>query len=508
MQLPPLQSSPAIRPEPAHALSLKPCRQRFLAADGRSFSFPTDGTPFWIGSDPDTCKVVWTGPQVQPQHTEARWRDGQLWVRDNQTGCSLVDGRKISHKEWTPMRDGGHLQMGNLEDPALSLGFLGEKDGFESPPSDAPLQITFFGDGSAPDIGRHVRGQPARFERMIQKSGAPVRVNALVATGSSLARAVHIATPWAMGAVAASGLVAAALGGAPMLVLGGLLTAGGALGAFLSWPTSREHLEDSPHSSSPASSSSWSHVRHEVVGRGPSPALFSRAWQGSLSNWPGSRQVVYMSGHGYQESAAGLAFERLARELQGAEAIVLDACNGGQLEALSRLSGSARVAVVSEHTVRGFGFPLEAMFGQSQFPSDPREFGLALVRSAARGRPAASLAGVDLQSLQKTLLPSLDRLGRSLSRLSQSGQKDLLKSCLQEAETTDADPPGSKLDLGSFLARLQHHGIGTRCPELERCTKALNQTVLAMLGHGTLSFDRQAPPPMPEGWRDFLRGHS
>lgn len=499
-----------------HSLSLQPERQRLLTPDGGSLRFPTDGSVFTIGQDAD-CQVRWEG---QPKQAEGQWKEGQLWVRDLHTGTTLIDGRKASSDEWTPLRDGGSLQFGTINSPALSLGVLGSavSDTFQT--SEQPLLVTYFGDASVPDIARHVKGQPARFEKMLEKTQAPVEVSALSAAGGVASDAVHTALPVAMGAMGVAGLVTAgtacvqALQGGPLsiplLVLGGLLTVAGGFGAKVGAESAGQHLQALKQkvAQSDEVAPTWKHVSHQVVENGPRASQFEQLWQNNLSQWPNSRHVVYISGHGLQQSAAGLSFDALAHTVQGAEAIVLDVCNGGQLESLSKLTGSARVAVVSEHTVRGFGFPLESMFGQSSFPTDPREFGTSLVRSAARGRPAKSLVAVDLQALQKQLLPSLDRLGRSLTRLSQGGQQETLRRCLDQSETTDADDFQSVVDLGSFLAQLQREPrLVASCPELKRTSEAFNQTVLAMMGHGTLSFDRRPATHLPEGWRQFLKDH-
>ena len=517
MQVRPNQGTlPSSQPrQGGHSLSLDPSRLRFLTPDGGSARFPVDGSIFTIGSDPE-CGLRWEGPRVQPVHAQARWQEGKLWVRDGGSGTTLVDGVKVSAQEWTPMRDGGHLQLGTIADPSLSLAMVStDSDSFQS--SQQPLLVTFFGDASEPDISRHVRGQPARFETMIEKTRAPVQVSGVVAEGSKTSDAVHTIMPFAMGATAAAGAFTAASAclqagpvNVPLLVFGGLMAAVGGLGARLSWQDSREHAAALGQKRAPAQDSvpPWKHVSQQVIRRGPSASDFKKLWQGNLRDWPNSRQVVYISGHGLQQSAASLSYESLAETVHGAEALVLDVCNGGQLESLSRLTGSARVAVVSEHTVRGFGFPLESMFGQASFPSEPRAFGATLLRAAAKGRPAKSLVAVDLQALEKQLLPSLDRLGRNLSRLSQRGYQQELHRLLDESETTDADDYGSTVDLGSFLSRLeQQPALAASCPELARTSQALNETLLGMLGHGTLSFNRRSAPHLPEGWRRFLRDH-
>ena len=172
---------------------------------------------------------------------------------------------------------------------------------------------------------------------------------------------------------------------------------------------------------------------------------------------------------------------------------MLDACNGGQVEALLHLAESAQVAVCSEHTVRSSGFPLDAMFGHTQFPQDARALAASLVQSASRGRPAESLVAVDLQALTGKLLPSMDKLARRLK----FADRDKVKEALSSSETTDTASK-TTVDLGSFLAQLP------QIPEVEAAQQALNETVLAMVGHGTLSFDRYSPSHMPESWRSLM----
>jgi len=160
------------------------------------------------------------------------------------------------------------------------------------------------------------------------------------------------------------------------------------------------------------------------------------------------------------------------------------------------LAGSARVAVASEHTVRGFGFPLDAMLGQPNYPADSKALATSLVMSASRGRPARSLVAIDLQVLQKDLLPSLGQLGRRLQR----ADREKVKQALESSETTDTNSK-TTVDLGSFLARLED----LQLPEVSKTQAALNQCVLAMIGHGTISFDKYPPTHMPSGWRDLMR---
>lgn len=470
----------------AHSLSLEPSRLRLLTPEGEALSFPTDGSSFWLGSG-DSCLIRRDG--AEPKHAEARWREGTLQVRGENT---LVNG--LPCKDWSPLGDGGHIQLGDINQPALSLAALSEQP---DRTSEQPLTITYFGDATAPNIARGVERQPLNFNKFLA-GGTPVQVQGVLFQGSKLSHLAQAGLPLAMGAAALGGLGACVAGlvhgiNPPMLLMGGIMMAGGGLAAYSNRQDISEHWGAMTRKVELGGLPSQ-RVQVTFQAAGPSKARFDEAWQKSLSNWPQSRHIIYISGHGYQDKAAGLYFQDLGKSVRGAELVMLDACNGGQIEALIKLADSAKVVVCSEHTVRASGFPLQSMFGKSEFPEDPKALATALVQSGAKGRPAESLVAVDLQALRDRLLPSLDKLGRSL----QGSDLSLARQALQASERTDTSSKNT-VDLGSFLANLPE------IPEVLAARQALNQAVLAMTGHGTISFDTYSPGHMPEGWRDFTR---
>lgn len=446
-----------------HALSLDPQRQRLLNAQGETVAFPTDGSTFSLG-----------------EGLEGQWRGGRL--------CQRKEGSEF----WTPVNNG---QV--VADQRLTL--TGPEAGS---PSDRPLHITFFGDATSSDIGRHVKAQPARMQDWLSQSKAPVSMTGLLAGAAEPPTDVKPAGPSLLlhSLLASAGSVALGVGLGASLPL--VITAGvvGALGGLF-----LRARRLGAERAQPMQGLQASKVRTLITAAPPRTDQFRQLWQANLKSWPQARHLIYFSGHGQQNNTAGLALSRLAGAARGAEALVMDSCNGGQLESLIQVAEMAKVAVVSEHVVQGYGFPMEKMFNQEQFPQDSRAFAAELVQAASASCPGRSLVGVDLEVLKSQLFPSLDRLGRSLSSL-RGEYGDSLSRMLTRSETTDASKERRHVDLGSFLAQLQSvPGLAEDCPELAVSQKALNSTILSMVGHGTLSFDREAPSTLPPGWRKFLK---
>ena len=468
-----------------YGLSLEPSRQRLIMPDGDAVAFPLDGSSFYLGSD-EKCLVRWE--EAQPKQAEVRWNEGTLWVRGQDT---LANGKPC--QDWTPLGDGGKVQLGDKDQPALCLAVLSEQSPVQSKQT---LAVTYFGDASAPNIARGVSNQPGRFGQLLADGKSPVQVQGVLMRGGRLRHLANAALPLALGAAALGGLGLGLSGlihgiNAPLLVAGGITALGGGLGAYSTW----KHAPGHWHAATGKLETTKfpSQVQVTSLNSDPSPEKFDQAWKTSLSNWPQARQVVFLSGHGFQNRAAGIPFQHIAENVKGAEAIVLDACNGGQIEALLKLADSAPVAVCSEHTVRGSGFPLEAMLGKSEFPQEPRALATSLVQSAVQKIPAESLVAVDLQALKDKLLPSMEKLAQQLN----GADKTEVKAALEASQKTDTSGKNT-VDLGSFLDQLP------QTAQVDETQQVLNETVLAMAGRGTLSFDRYSPAHMPESWRDLM----
>ncbi len=469
-----------------YGLSLDPSRQRLIMPDGDAVTFPMDGSSFFLGSN-EKCLVRWE--VAQPQQAEVRWNDGTLWVRGQDT---LANGEPC--QDWTPLGDGGKVQLGDKDQPALCLAVLSEQNPAKS---DQTLALTYFGDASIPNIARGVSNQPGRFAQLLADGKAPVQVQGVLTRGGRLGHLAQAALPVALGAAALGGLGLGLAGlfngiNTPLLLAGGITALSGGVGAYSTWKQAPGHWKAAVGKLDTAGFPSR-RVLVTSLSSDPSNEKFDQAWKTSLSNWPQARQVVFLSGHGFQDRAAGVSFRHLAQSVRGAEAIVLDACNGAQVEALLTLADSAKVAVCSEHTVRSSGFPLEAMLGKAEFPQESKALATSWVQSAAQQIPAQSLVAVDLQALKAQLLPTMDKLAQALLE----ADKVQVQAALESSQKTDTAGKNT-VDLGSFLAELPP------TPEVQATQKALNETVLAMAGQGTLSFDRYSPAQMPQSWRDLM----
>ncbi|MFN8606999.1 MAG: FHA domain-containing protein [Vulcanimicrobiota bacterium] len=577
-----------------HDFGLQPERHRLFSQHGQGYTFPLNGTPFRLGPRPDSAE----------QQAEAKWQDGQLWVRDLGGQDTYIDGEPVKAGKWTPLpaqawlglgdpaegslvlgvgapagldqssqptryrlrlSDGRTQELGTsmrvgrrsdndlvLSDPSVSrdhawlhaeqgslqvydngstqgtylngqrveskkwvevplgaeLRFGNEPVAFEA---ERPLLVSYYGDGSSPDIAQYVKAQPSHLEPALQQAGAPVMVRGAVAQGGALKAAAYTALPalTAAATVAAgvvAGLALTGPAGPALALVEGAAALGtgsityqlrhmfkGGLGAL------RERFKGCAEWMRP-----WAHVQTRVINQGPRLQQFQELWTDSLASYPSARHVVYISGHGTQESAAGISYADLGQTVRGAEMIVLDACNGAQLESLSKLTDSARVAIASEHQVNGLGLPIQQMFGQPEFARDPRKLAADMVEAGSHFKRAQSLVAVDLQVLKEQLLPGLNSLGPAL--LAQPGFRKHIKSALKESQHSDTGRLNKKIDLGNFLAQLaQIPGLMQACPQLQSLSASFDKTVLAMQGEGTLTFDRRPDSQLPPGWVKFLK---
>ena len=473
--------------------SQQPARYRLRLADGQLRDLPQI---VLVGRQSD-CGLQLSDPTVSRQHAWLAGGPGSLKVYDvGSTQGTTIDGQRIEPKQWHSVPLGAELRFGN--EPVI---FEAEK----------PLLISYYGDGSTPDIAAYVKCQPGNLEPSLAKTGAPVMVRGAVAQGGTLKALAYTAAPALMaGATAASLAVAGAAmagSGGPVLALleAGVGIASGALTYQLRhfWKGGLTSLKEKARGFADWMRP-WSHVQTKVISKSPKMSQFQQLWAENQRAFPSARHVVYISGHGDQKSAAGLYYKEIAQTVQGAEMIMLDACNGAQLESLSKLTDSAQVAIASEHKVNGLGFPMDMMFARPHLPQDPRQLAAEMVESTSHVQRAESLVAIDLPALKTKLLPALDGLGPAL--LQQRDFKKQIKAALKESERSDTGRLSPKVDLGSFLAGLAEiPGLQHACPQLNAARSSFDQTVLAMMGAGTLTFDLRPDKQLPEGWRQFLK---
>lgn len=474
--------------------------------DGSLVSVPEHGKSFKVGRTMDS-ELHMGDSSVSRYHADVKYEFGRMLVKDaGSTYGTFVNGKKLPIQEWVEVPEGGRVQFGQGAQSNLTLE------------PKAPLLITFFGDSSVPDIGGYVEAQSGGFEKALSSARSPAMVRGLIARGSLLKDAFYTALPALCGAEAGAGavmvgagLVLAAGGSAAGL---GLAAVGVGVTGFGLWAAKETwHMMKGGYRSLKERLSrmsfkpgGWKHVQQEVVTAGPSIKQFKKLYAENMERYPTSRHVVFLSGHGDHKGAAGLKYAQVGQVVKGADAIFLDACNGAQLEALSHLSDSARVVVASEHTVQGTGFPLDRMFGRSNFPDQPRDLGAALVQSAARSMPSKSLVAVDVKVMKEELFPAMDRLGSWLGQAVDKGWGKELKKALEESQSPSNGPGGfgKKVDLGSFLNKLAHIGP-LWSASLGETQAAFDKTILSMSGSGTVSFAAGGSKELPPEFNAFLK---
>lgn len=84
---------------------------RYLQSpDGTQFGLPEQGR-FQIGRHAE-CQVNLDGDLVSRRHCQGEFRNGQLWLRDQSSNGTFVDGRALPHGEWTEIPKGAELGFG------------------------------------------------------------------------------------------------------------------------------------------------------------------------------------------------------------------------------------------------------------------------------------------------------------------------------------------------------------------------------------------------------------
>ena len=118
---------------------LSPEDARLISADGQQLSFPVDGRTFTIGRHPD-CELRVGNDCVSRKHALGCWKDGQLWVRDQSSNGTFVNGERVAPERWVAVPNGSDLALGGNE-ARFRLG-----ESFFVPP---PVQETRLPDGRA-----------------------------------------------------------------------------------------------------------------------------------------------------------------------------------------------------------------------------------------------------------------------------------------------------------------------------------------------------------------------
>lgn len=254
----------------------------------------------------------------------------------------------------------------------------------------------------------------------------------------------------------------------------------------------------------------WTPQTRLTLGQQPSPSPVAEAGPARLrslvdenrSKHPEARQILFLSGHGDRREVAHMKIAEMGEAMRGSklDATIVDACLLGQLEVLTHMAPWAGLVLVSPHKILAKGLELpEILSPRNLAVPDLREATVAMAKEAKSTTP--SFAVVDTEKLQQKLLPSLDDLGRALTRSDRAAVLEALGDSLG----TDGFL-SRRVDLGSFLGQLEKAEIAPA--ETHKAREAFSQTVPFQKNEHSLSFHLKAgqtDQSLPKGWRDFLQ---
>ena len=247
----------------------------------------------------------------------------------------------------------------------------------------------------------------------------------------------------------------------------------------------------------------------ELAKSPPQPAQkLKELIQSNLKDFPSSRQVVSLAGHGNHHQVGPLTYPQAAEALQGnpVEQVILDTCLGGQLEVLARLTPWSQFVLASPQPIPAIGLPFEKMFAPSELDKSPRQLASSWVDQGKRITP--SLAAWDSQQFQKALLPALDQLGTRLAEEIGQGKRGEIRQALRHSQNPDRLWSG-RVDLGSFLKALPERDLRPETREAaQKAADAFASSLVNSQNDKTLTFHlvrERDDEVLPAGWRDFLK---
>lgn len=362
------------------------------------------------------------------------------------------------------------------------------------------IAVSGFVDGKAHSIQTQVLGGVDRFDKASQANAGDLVVRI---DGLRSPRALQFGVA---GAFAAAGAVAA--GGIWSLARTGAAVAGvaGLVGLYVA-------LQGEDNLRQALKAPQWSGSQPVQLGAGPLPKSSPQPAEklkeliaGNLRDFPASRQVVSLAGHGNHEQVGPLTYQDASAALQAnpVEQVILDTCLGGQLEVLSRLAPWTRFVIASPQPIPALGLPFERMFAPDQLDKSPRDLASSWVEQARNITP--SLAAWDCDKVCHELLPALDELGSCLAVEIKQGNRGEIRKTLRRSESPDW--LSGRVDLGSFLQNLKTARLSQQTlRQAEKAHRAFSASLVQQQNEKTLTFHlarERTDETLPSGWRDFL----
>lgn len=166
----------------------------------------------------------------------------------------------------------------------------------------------------------------------------------------------------------------------------------------------------------------------------------------NMQKYNSAKNVFYISGHGLAyKGVAGISMNDLKKALDKAcvkigkklDIIIFDACFMQNLETMNEIKNYAKIAVASEETVPGSGFPIHEMLDASvRGEMIPENMGEKIIEGVGLGWEINDISTVSAVNLEKLdqLTCKLDILGIALSSELEGNDenKEIIKSCLNE----------------------------------------------------------------------------
>lgn len=146
--------SPAQTAPPADhdQVSISSPNRYLQSPDGKQIGLPEDGR-FQIGRHAD-CQVSLDGDLVSRRHCQGEFRNGQLWLRDQSSNGTFVNGKPLPSGEWSEVPKGAELGFGQSVH-TMQLGSRTASNTLQGPdgrtfewPTDQPLVRVGKADGS------------------------------------------------------------------------------------------------------------------------------------------------------------------------------------------------------------------------------------------------------------------------------------------------------------------------------------------------------------------------
>ena len=215
-----------------------------------------------------------------------------------------------------------------------------------------------------------------------------------------------------------------------------------------------------------------------------------------MKKYPNNTNILFLAGHGFgYRQVASMPVKELKRTLDDAalisgkkpDVVVMESCLMGNVEAMSELRNSAKVALVSEEVLSATALPIDEMMADAaQKGGTPQEIGKRMIDMASKVEEIGTYAAIDLTKMDG-VNNALGKLGSNLTKEIAAGNKLEIQTAAKESMKF---PQGKLMfleraiinfsDLGGFADALSKKNLSdeTKASALE-LKKAMEEAVIA-----------------------------